>query len=169
MQIKKSTPESVLLKLGYKCSKCGKCCTYGSGFLTGKDIKRISSYLNITEKELVENCLEQVKKFNTTMHRPLVLKGKKTYGNCVFYNQNSGCMIHEVKPMNCRIANCSEYGEDAIVWFALNHFVNPDDPESVRQWSIYLKTGGKNIPGGSLNELVPDEEKLMQILDYKIL
>ena len=51
----------------------------------------------------------------------------------------------------------------------LNHFVNKDDPESVRQYASYLKTGGKTLEGAGLNDLVPDKEKLRKILSLDIL
>ncbi len=50
----------------------------------------------------------------------------------------------------------------------LNYLVNPDDPESIRQWKMFL-TQNNPIPGGSLKELVHDEEKLKKILSYEIL
>jgi hypothetical protein len=49
----------------------------------------------------------------------------------------------------------------------LNHFVKPDDPESVRQWSVYLKTQ-PTIGGGELKDLVKDKERLAKILSYEI-
>ena len=53
-------------------------------------------------------------------------------------------------------------------WFTLNHFVNVDDPESIRQWAVYLKTHD-TIQGGSLEELVPDKKLLKKILNYEII
>lgn len=50
----------------------------------------------------------------------------------------------------------------------LNHQVNVNDPESIRQYAIYLKTH-TTIPGGELEELVPDKERLRKILDFTIL
>lgn len=49
----------------------------------------------------------------------------------------------------------------------LNYLVNKDDPESIRQYSTYLKSGGKTIEGGKLEELVPDKEKLKKILSFE--
>jgi len=51
----------------------------------------------------------------------------------------------------------------------LNYFVNEDDPQSIREWKVYLDSGGKNIPGGTLQELVPNKEALKKILNYEVL
>ena len=50
--IKKDTPLKQVLKIGEECSKCGHCCNYGSGALTKDDLKNISKFLKINEKEL---------------------------------------------------------------------------------------------------------------------
>jgi len=130
---------------------------------------RIARNLKLTEEELTKNCLEPVTKFNTTLHRPVAVKKGKPYGTCIFYNTEKGCIIHDVKPLHCRVSTCSKHGEALSVWFHLNYFVNPADPESIRQWKLYLNSGGKNIPGGKLEELVPDKEKLNKILNYEAL
>ena len=167
--IKKSTTIAEALRLSGTCKKCGKCCQYGSGFLTKSDIHRIARKLNLTEKGLIKTSLEPVKKFNNTLYRPIQIKKGKPYGTCMFFNTQKGCTIHDVKPMQCRIATCNEHGEDLMVWFDLNYFVNPADPESIRQWASYLKAGGKNISGGKLQELIPDKTKLKKILNYEVL
>ena len=48
----------------------------------------------------------------------------------------------------------------------LNHFVNKDDAESIRQYASYLKSGGKTLEGAELKELVPNKEKLRKILEF---
>ena len=97
------------------------------------------------------------------------IKNGKKYGTCIFFNTQEGCRIHDVKPLQCKISSCNEYGEEISVWFNLNYFVNPNDPNSIREWKTYLGSGGKNIPGGNLDELVPDKEKLRKILNYEVL
>ena len=42
------------------------------------------------------------------------------------------------------------------------------DPESIRQFNLYLKNGGKTIPGGELKDLVK-ADVLKKILSYEIL
>lgn len=168
-EIKKTTPLRKILELGKACKRCGHCCIYGTGFLTKGDIERIAWFLKISKKELIKNCLEPVTKFNKTLYRPLAIKNKKAYGTCIFFNTDLGCTIHPVKPLQCKISTCDEYGEDISVWFTLNYFVNPRDPESIRQWALYLLSGGKNIQGGALRELVPNASILRKILRYEIL
>jgi len=134
-----------------------------------EDVPRIARLLQITEKQLKDSYLEEVEMFNTKALRPKTIKGRKPYGPCVFYGKDKGCTIHVAKPFQCRITNCSSYAEQAIQWLYLNHFVNSNDPESVRQWASYLKHKKWVIEGGNLNEIVPDAEKLRKILNYEIL
>jgi len=125
--------------------------------------------LNISEEELQKNFLEEFEKFNTKSLRPKLLRKGKQYGVCVFYDEKVGCKIHEVKPLQCKLGNCKEYGEELSIWFLLNYFVDVNDPESIRQYNEYLKSGGKLIPGGNLEELVPDKEKLKKMLSFDML
>ncbi len=168
-QITKATTIAEILRLGDDCKRCGKCCTYGSGFLTKADIHSIARKLGVTEEGLIKTSLEPVKKFNTTLYRPVAVKKGKPYGTCIFYNKSKGCIIHNVKPLQCKISTCNGQGENLIVWFDLNYFVNPTDPISIREWKLYLDSGGKTIPGGSLQELVPDKKILKKILSYEVL
>jgi Fe-S-cluster containining protein len=165
--ITKNTPLTEILKLAKECQRCGHCCKYGSGFLAEGDLKNISEYLGITEKELKDKYLEEVDKFNTKRLRPKLLEKDKPFGVCVFFD--AGCKIHTVKPLQCRAGNCSKYGQDLSIWFTLNYFVNKDDPESIRQFDAYLKSGGKTLKGGALKDFVADEKELKKILSYGIL
>jgi Fe-S-cluster containining protein len=166
IHLTKATPKEYVLKLG-KCEQCGHCCKYGAGYVLQEDIKRISSFLGILEDAFKTAFLEETEHFNTKVHKMKTEKKKgKPYGSCVFFQEGNACMIHDAKPFHCRIGTCSEHGEQVSIWFMLNYLVNPNDPESVRQYSAYLKTH-PTIPGGALHELVPDKEKLAQMLDYR--
>jgi len=165
--ISKKTPKETILELGKECKRCNKCCKFGSGFLIDDDIKNIANFLGIKEEELKKNYLEEVEKFNTKRFRPIILKQGKKYGSCVFLSKD-GCKIHKVKPFECKISNCNEYGQSISIWFMLNYFVNADDPKSIRQYATYLKTH-PTLPGAKLKDLVPDNEKLKKILKYEIL
>ena len=166
MTLTKSTSIHEVLSLENDCQRCGHCCSYGTGALLDTDIKRIAGFLNIAEKDLKEKYLEEIEKFNTKRFRPKAIKEKgRPYGRCVFLQDKDICKIHPVKPIECRIGNCSSYGEKIAIWFTLNYFVDPDDPESIRQWAVYLKTH-PTIPGGNLTDLVPDRERLGKMLDY---
>ena len=105
------------------------------------------------------------------MLRPKLLrKDSRPYGRCIFYDDQQGCTIHEVKPLECKTSiNCKDYGEDLSVWFKINYIVDPCDPESIRQYAQYIKSGGKIIPGAELENLVPDKEKLRKVLSYDVL
>ena len=85
----------------------------------------------------------------------------------MFLQDNNLCRIQDVKPIHCRIGNCSELGDDLHTWFILNHCLNAYDPESIRQYKSYLDTGGRILPGAELEKICPDKTKLKSILDYK--
>jgi len=166
--VTKKTSLSEVLKLGKKCQQCGHCCTLGSGFLVGDDIKKISKFLNKTEEELKNSHLDEKDLFNTKLFRPKLKSEDRPYGKCVFLTDKK-CKIQEVKPLQCRIGNCNKHGEKLSIWFMLNYLVNEKDPESIRQYAAYLKSGGKTIEGGKLEDLVPDKKRLKEILSFNIL
>ena len=121
-------------------------------------------------EELKKKFLEEVDKFNTKKYRPRILRKDVPYGKCIFFDESNGCKIHAVKPLECRISmGCKPYGEQLSLWFMLNHFVNENDPESVRQFAAYLKSGGKTLEGAELENLVPDKRKLRKILSFETL
>ena len=171
--IHKNTPLKEVLQLATPCScdACNHGCKFGSGSLAGDDAKKMAESLSISEDDLKKGFLEEVELFNKKLLRPkLIRENKKPFGRCVFYDDEKGCSIHEVKPLECKTSiQCKDYGEDLSVWFMVNHIVDAKDPESIRQFAQYIKSGGKVIPGASLEELVPDKEKLKKILSYEIL
>ena len=172
INLTKNTHVEEVLKLSNPC-KCESCtvgCRHGSGFLVKEDIPRIAKFMGITEEVLKKDFLEEVEKFNTKKYRPKILRKDKPYGKCIFFDDEIGCKVHEVKPLECKISmGCKDFGENLSLWFMLNHFVNKDDAESVRQYASYLKTGGKTLRGAELKDLVPDKEKLKKILSLEIL
>ena len=171
--ITKNTPLKEVLQLAApcRCNSCNHGCKFGSGSLAGDDSKNISRFLNIPEEELKKGFLEEVELFNKKLLRPkLIRENNKPFGRCVFYDDEKGCTIHAVKPLECKTSiQCKDYGEDLSVWFMVNHVIDTEDPESIRQFAQYIKSGGKLIEGALLLDLVPDKEKLMRILNYKIL
>ena len=162
--ITKKTPLKKILEIGRECRRCGHCCRYGSGALASDDIKNISKYLDITEQKLKSDYLEEIEKFNTRLFRPKLIRKGKPYGQCIFFDE--GCSINKVKPTECRTGNCGKHGEELSKWFMLNYFVNEKDPESIRQYSIYLKTQ-KPIKGGELENMIP-KDRLKKILKFEI-
>ena len=153
-----------------KCEACTNGCKFGSGVLIKEDVQKIANFLGVTEEVLKKEFLEEVEKFNTKKFRPRLVKSdKKPYGKCIFFDKEKRCKIHEVKPLECKISmECKPYGEQLSLWFMLNHFVNENDAESVRQYATYLKSGGKTLEGAKLEDLVPDKEKLSKILCFEI-
>ncbi|MBT4351005.1 hypothetical protein HOD20_00620 [archaeon] len=151
-----------------KCDACNNGCNYGSGSLVDGDLKKLAEHLEISEEETKEKYLEEIEKFNTKRYRPKLERKKgMPYGKCTFYDKKSGCGVHDAKPMECKIAmGCKNYGNELITWFNLNYYVNLDDPESVRQWATAINSGGKNIDGGSIPELIPNKEKRKSIFKY---
>ena len=154
-----------------RCKACSHGCTMGSGFLAENDAQNIARFLGITEEELKEKFLEEVEQFNKKMWRPkLERKEGKQYGKCTFYDEKKGCTVHTVKPLHCKVSmGCKPYSEDLHAWFMLNHVINENDPESIRQYAAYIKAGGKVIPGGALEDLVPEKKTLKKILNFELL
>jgi len=167
--ISSKTPKEVILKWGIECAKCGHCCRFGSGYLLDEDIREISKRLGISEDDFKRNYAEEKKRFNTTVFQLKTIKpnARKNYGQCIFFDEGRQCLIHEAKPLYCRITNCKPHCPDVIQWFDLNYTVRRDDPESIRQWNSFLRFK-EPIPGGRIEDLVPDSELRVKILGYEI-
>ena len=169
MIIAKETPQEKIEFFGRECAKCGTCCSLDSGMVLEKDIPALAKFLNISEEQLKTKYLDEHQKFNTSIYKfKIIKKDGKPFGKCIFFEHDKGCSIHEAKPTHCRVCSPkSKYGEQLSIWFMLNYLVNENDPESIRQYAQYLKTH-PTIPGGELEKLVPDKEKLQKILSYEI-
>ncbi|MBU0756649.1 MAG: YkgJ family cysteine cluster protein [Nanoarchaeota archaeon] len=170
MKITKQTPREKVIAVAAECRKCGHCCSFGGCFVLEDETERLAQKLNISRNEFKEKYLDENRLFNKIVHKTKVVKKEEElpFGNCVFLSANDKtCSLHEVKPLHCRIGTCNEHGNDTIEWFFLNHVVDPDDPVSVREWAVRLKTKA-TIPGGNPEDLVEDAEKLKKILDYSI-
>jgi len=164
--ITKQTPMKEILEIATECDSCGYCCTHGAGFLEKEDIPRMAKFLEVTEEQLKKVFLEESEIFHTKAFKPRLIRKGKPFGVCIFYDEKAKCTIQKVKPLQCKAGNCRRQGEDLTIWFKLNYFLNLDDPQSVRDYSVYLDSGGKTIPGGKLEELIPDKTKLKEILNY---
>jgi len=170
--IKKNTSLREILKLvdDCDCKECESGCNFGSGILIGREKERIAKLLGVKEDELKKKYLEETGEFNKKFLKPKIKRGEKPYGPCVFFDKKKKCTIHKAKPMQCKLSmSCKPYGEDLMIWFMLNYFIDKDDPESIRQFASYLKSGGKTLEGGKLKDFVPDKKKLNKILSYKIM
>ncbi len=159
-----------VLKLTHpcRCRKCENSCNYGSGAFADGEVKKLAESMNMNEEELKKEYLEEIQRFNTKRLRPKLLREEgKPYGKCVFYDKNLGCKIHEVKPLECKIAmGCKSYGEELITWFDLNYFLNAKDLESLRQFKEYVESGGKVLPGAEMTNLI-DEKTMKKLESYE--
>ncbi|MBS3137867.1 YkgJ family cysteine cluster protein [Candidatus Woesearchaeota archaeon] len=168
--IEKDTPLDIVENYGKECNQCGKCCSIDSGLVLEEDIPKIADFFRISAEQVKQLYLDEHQKFNTSLHKlKQVKKEGKPYGRGILFNEKNKCAIHTVKPKHCRVCSVkSKYGEQLSIWFLLNHLVNADDAESIRQYAQYLQTH-PTIPGGELEKLVPDKERLRKILNYEIL
>ncbi|RLE41738.1 hypothetical protein DRJ48_04995 [Candidatus Woesearchaeota archaeon] len=168
MLISKDTPKEAILELVEKeCKLCGHCCLFSSGIVLDDEIPRLAEHLGMSTEEFKKRYLEQFTKFHTTRHRfKQVRVGSAPHGRCVFLDlETNKCKIHEVKPLHCRISTCSIYGEDVQKWFDVNFFLNPNDPQSVREYNLYLEFK-EPLLGAELESLLPEED-LKKILNYE--
>ena len=53
MNITKETPLEEVKKLGEQCDQCGKCCSYGSGFMLESEITKIAAFLDIEKEKFI--------------------------------------------------------------------------------------------------------------------
>jgi len=167
MTITKDTPKEEIIERASRCKMCGNCCSVDSGYVIESDIPKLLEFFKVSEEEFKKKYLDKCEKFNKTIFKPKRVKGKKPYGRCVFLD-NGKCSVHEVKPLFCRLVNCSKDCRDMMLWFDLNYIVDEHDPESIRQYALYLRHG-PTIKGGELHEIVPDKKRLKKILDYEII
>ena len=61
--------------------------------MTGEEQKKIAAFLGIGTDEMLE-------KYCVT--KPVRTEMKVVDGHCIFYGNDGLCMIHPVKPFNCR-------------------------------------------------------------------
>ena len=166
------TPKKDVLRIANKrthkaCTKCVHACEHTGAIFLKEDIERFAKAKGISEEE-AKKYLVETELFNTKIHRSKQIKESLPHGKCIFLTDDGLCSIHEFKPLYCRIGTCEKEGEETMEWFALNFLVNKNDAESIRQWAGKLKTH-PTIQGGSLNELVPDKERLRKMLNFEIL
>ncbi len=162
-----SSAEQMQEKGKVDCTDCTHCCKFHGGFILPHETSRIASHLKMDDSKFKEKYLEQHTQFNTTIFRFKSKKEKdKPYGPCVFLDKK-GCTIHDVKPLHCRVGTCKEGSEEHSLWYKLNYFLNTKDQSSLKDYAMYLKSGGKTLPGAQLHELIPDKEKLDKLINYE--
>ncbi len=80
------------------CKGCGACCRW-SGYvhLSDKDIKRVSSFLGMSDRDFVDEYTQ------VTDNRQGLSIIEKEDGNCIFYNESKkNCDIYGARPKQCR-------------------------------------------------------------------
>ena len=167
--ISTSTPKSVMLELGARCERCGHCCKYGSGYVLEEEIPAIAGFLKIEPQKFKGEYLTELNELNTRVWKLNQIKNGRPFGPCIFYKEGAGCLIHEVKPLYCRIASCSDREGDALQWFRFNMLLDREDPEALRQWNQVMLHTQKKIVGASIEEIIPDPELRFKILSYEIM
>lgn len=106
-----------------ECCSSGVCCWRAPGELNPEDVKRLSSYFNITEQEFFKQyCIVDIYYDKTILrlrrkHQEggVMTDWRETYSiasPCVFLEEresnDSKCGIHEVKPLQCTAYKCWE-------------------------------------------------------------
>ncbi len=166
MAITKNTPVKEILAIGSVCSKCGHCCSFGSGFTLEEELRAIAKHLKIDKEKLKKDFFVEKNVFETIVHTPkLKTKDGMPFGNCIFL-ENKRCKIHEVKPLHCRVGNCNGDGEKISEWYTVNYLVDKKNPKSIRQWNIRVEVKPAILDGAKPEEIV-GKKKLKEILDYK--
>ena len=174
MLISKNTPKEEILKIDNP--NPFNHCLFSSGYVLNEEIKEIADFLGISEEELVNKYLEETERFGRKVHRIKQEKKKINtsegkvelpHGKCAFYDERFGCLLGDKRPLFCKLSNHPLFSKSLIEWFDLNFIVDPQDPQSLREWMTYLKFHNNDvIPGGELESLAP-KEKINSILKFE--
>jgi len=122
----------------FECKLCGECCKgFGGTYVTQKDIRNISNYIQFDENKFAEKyCDKSGSRFVLTL-------GKN--GRCIFFDQDKQCTIHPVKPYMCR------------AWPFLATLIK--NPENWNAMANSCKGMKKDIPDSDLKKIVTEEKK----------
>ncbi len=174
LDITKLTSKDRIMKIVKSPQRPGKACEMTSGLIHEDELPHLAKELDLSIEQLKENLLDVHNYYNKNMHKPKLDKHPEKehlpYGKCVFLHKSDdshNCRFGDKKPLHCKLSTDKKHGHKIHNWYLLNHVVDIEDPESIRQWASYLKSH-PTIPGGKLNDLVPNKEKLEQILKYEL-
>ncbi len=79
----------------FECQQCGDCCKgFGGTYVTAKDIINISKFINFDPKKFIARYCDK------SGSRHVLTLGKD--GCCIFFNKETQCTIHPVKPYMCK-------------------------------------------------------------------
>jgi len=107
-------------EFNFKCTNCGKCCSYFAINLTASDVWRIEKYTGLKPHEFAtfisaeDNDNEG---FLSTYEKTSIVVKRQTNGEyCMFFTSGNLCKIHEFKPMVCRVWPYEFNKNGEIVW-----------------------------------------------------
>jgi Fe-S-cluster containining protein len=127
--------------LHFSCTRCGHCCTGDPGFVWVDEEELVA----IAER-LGEPVEEVTAMYTRLAHRGRTLR-EKSNGDCVFYDDEAGCTIYDVRPRQCR------------TW--------PFWPSNVKSKAAWERTKAA-CPGAGQGELIPAEEITRRLQVIKI-
>jgi uncharacterized protein len=82
--------------LSFTCTRCGACCTGAPGYVwVGLDeIKRLATFRKETVEQFSRKFVRQVGDRYSLNEKP--------GGDCIFWDQASGCTVYRARPEQCR-------------------------------------------------------------------
>jgi len=92
--------ETEMTSLCFECVRCGACCSGEPGLIlfSPAELEGMSRFLAVSKRDFLK-----------TYARPAEYQGKgvmtlkeKENGDCVFFDAEKGCLIYEVRPLQCR-------------------------------------------------------------------
>lgn len=87
-----------LNRRNFSCQRCSRCCRKEPGIvmLTKEDVDRAANRLKLPQETFLEQYCREIYRDGIVFAG---LKEKKNY-DCIFW-QDSGCLIYEVRPLQC--------------------------------------------------------------------
>ena len=82
--------------LRFECTQCGACCTGAPGYVwvTWEESKALAAHLASTVEQFRKRYVRRVgKRYSLLEH---------DNGDCVFWDQKSGCTVYMARPAQCR-------------------------------------------------------------------
>lgn len=98
-------------KQGCSCEKCQECCKREPGWFLPEEVEQAALSLRLRSNEFIlKFCKEHVADEIVTLSPAT----KPNTTECVFFNRDGLCDIHEVKPYECRkVMGCERPGRNS--------------------------------------------------------
>ena len=84
--------------LRFECTRCGVCCCGpepGYVWVSPLEVERLSEFLGLTIDEFGSRYLRRVGDCLSLVEKPVSL-------DCVFWDDQKGCLVYEARPKQCR-------------------------------------------------------------------